>query len=285
MTWIRVEQSLRNHPKLRKAAKLLGLSEAEIVGRLMYLWWWAVDYAPDGDLSRYTVEDVELAADWGGEPGAFVEAFCNCGYGKGAGFLERDAEGRLKIHDWQDYAGKLIERRARNAERMRQVRATPVQRTDDAHPEHVQAVCKATDVRTYERNNERTNARTNVVGNDSPPDVTPSERAVLSHLQQITGYPFEYDRDLQLVRLLAVQFPKVDLVETARKWQVYKLDRPLEAKSNPRSQFRTWVRKEQEFMQKRGGKDARKAGAAAGGDKDWFGRFGPDRREEPGDVP
>jgi hypothetical protein len=120
MAWIESHQTLREHPKTAKAAKLLGVSIAETVGYLMFTWWWALDYAQDGDLTDYE-EDIEIAIGWQGDPGAFVEALANCGFGKGAGFLER-VDGKLTIHDWHDYAGKLVERRKMDAKRKRAAR-------------------------------------------------------------------------------------------------------------------------------------------------------------------
>lgn len=111
MAWIESHQSLRNHPKTKKAMRLLGVSAAELVGLLHFLWWWAEDYAQDGDLSDYDVADIEAAVGWEGEPGRFVQALLDCGFGGKAGFLERGADGQLLIHDWYDYAGKLIQRR------------------------------------------------------------------------------------------------------------------------------------------------------------------------------
>lgn len=51
---------------------------------------------------------------WIGEPGKFVEALVKSGY------LDTTEEGDIVIHDWYDYAGKLIEKRKEDAERKRQ---------------------------------------------------------------------------------------------------------------------------------------------------------------------
>jgi hypothetical protein len=80
-----------------------------------------------------------------------------------------------------------------------------------------------------------------------PADVTSEERATLGTLKAIENYPFIYLRDLAHIRTLAVDHPTVDLLEEAKRWRTYKLDNPLESQSNPRSQFRTWVRKSIEF--------------------------------------
>jgi hypothetical protein len=90
------------------------------VGHLHFLWWWALSYAQDGNLADFEDDDVAFAAGWEAEPNQFVAAL------QKAGFLD----GR-QIHDWLDYAGRLIEKRRENAERMRKARArsSHVQRT------------------------------------------------------------------------------------------------------------------------------------------------------------
>lgn len=84
--------------------------------------------------------------------------------------------------------------------------------------------------------------------NQPLPDATDTERAILHELKAVQGYPFDYERDLEFVRNLAVDFPAVDLLAEAKKWRTYKLDKPLAAKSNPRSQFRNWVAKAAEWQ-------------------------------------
>ena len=129
--WIESHQSLRNHPKVKKAARIAGINEFEMIGRLHCLWWWALDYAPDGDLTNYSDDDIEAAVDWTGQPGLFVRSMIECGFNGHGGLIDVTQESR-EIHDWFEYAGKLLERRAANADRMREARATHVQGTQRA---------------------------------------------------------------------------------------------------------------------------------------------------------
>lgn len=128
--WIESHQSVRNHPKVKKSARLAGINEFEMIGRLHCLWWWALDYAKDGDVTKYSIEDIEMAVDWNGTPGAFYSALINCGFSGHCGLLESNGQ-RVLIHDWHDYAGKLIERRTEDAERKRQARL----RMSDGNPQ------------------------------------------------------------------------------------------------------------------------------------------------------
>ena len=135
MAWIESHQSLMSHHKTRKAARLLGVKPVHLIGHLHALWWWALDYADDGDVTRFDAEDIADAAQWEDDAGELVEALTACGPGDAPGFLERTDDGRLVIHDWWDYAGKLVERRRADAERKRSSRhPESVQRTSSGHP-------------------------------------------------------------------------------------------------------------------------------------------------------
>jgi hypothetical protein len=126
--WIESHQSIRNHPKIKKAARLCGVNEFEMIGRLHCLWWWALDYAPDGDVTKYSADDIESAVDWNGKAGVFYAALIECGFNGHCGFLEM-IDSQITIHDWHEYGGRLLEKREANRERMREKRATHVQDT------------------------------------------------------------------------------------------------------------------------------------------------------------
>ena len=70
--------------------------------------------------------------------------------------------------------------------------------------------------------------------------ATPLEQSILDELASVNGYPYDESKDLPHIRKLAADFPQIDLLREAKAWATYKLDKPLDAKSNPRSQFRTW---------------------------------------------
>lgn len=134
MAWIESHQDLARHPKTTRLARLLGISLPQAIGHLHLLWWWALDFAPDGDLSGWDAADIAAAAHYDGDPEAFVDSLLGCGRDGQAGFLERLPDGRLVIHDWYEYAGKYAERRQQDAERKRRSR----RRTTDSNPSDVQ---------------------------------------------------------------------------------------------------------------------------------------------------
>jgi len=108
--WIKLYASAFTHPKTRRVAKRLGVSPAAVVGHMAALWSFTAEFAPDGDLSRFDDEEVELGAGWDGDDGAFVDA------AKVSGYLD-DEDGVLSVHDWSDYGGKLVAMRAADRKR------------------------------------------------------------------------------------------------------------------------------------------------------------------------
>ena len=58
------------HPKTKKLARLLGVSVPTVVGHLHGIWYWALDFAQDGDLHQYDPEEIADAALWREIPGS-----------------------------------------------------------------------------------------------------------------------------------------------------------------------------------------------------------------------
>ena len=114
MAWIKSEQALASHPKVHLLAKTLGISVPQVIGHLHLLWWWALDYADNGDLTRYK-DFIPNASQWDGDEKLYIDSLIEHGF--------IDVEGnKLLIHDWLDYTGALIETREKDAERKRLAR-------------------------------------------------------------------------------------------------------------------------------------------------------------------
>lgn len=122
MAWLPSHQELREHPKTRRLTVMLGVSRAQVIGHLHCLWWWALTYADDGDLTKFDSLDIALAAEWEGDPQTFVDALLACGGGGRNGFLELQGDDGLLLHDWDEYGGKYVEKRRREADRLREHR-------------------------------------------------------------------------------------------------------------------------------------------------------------------
>lgn len=112
MAWIESHQEVGRHPKTKKLARLLGVSLPAAVGHLHYLWWWALDFAQDGTLGKYDAADIADAMQWDGDADQLIDALLSAGY------IDNTGSG-LVIHDWAEYAGKLLERRAKDRARKR----------------------------------------------------------------------------------------------------------------------------------------------------------------------
>jgi len=125
MAWIEIHQSLPGHRKTLKAAARLHIDPAQMVGHMVTLWLWGLDNAPDGCIGGEPWM-IAHAAGWRGDPDAFVEALHESLFV----WVEGEPGHELwSITNWHEYAGKLIDRRAANVQRMRAARATNDART------------------------------------------------------------------------------------------------------------------------------------------------------------
>lgn len=183
MAWVESHQEIGSHPKTLKAAKKLGINAPQMVGHLHLLWHWALAYADDGDLSRWDDDDVALGAQWDGDSGEFVRALAN------VGFID-ESDGSRWLHDWMDYAGRLV----RERERKRAARSkTPD--TDPPPDDHASAERPQTD-----GGQEGDDPRAGTPPNPTPPNPTrpdqpnqppDGEDAAASNGQRSRDYLFE----------------------------------------------------------------------------------------------
>ncbi len=129
MAWMASQQELREHPMVARLARKLNITKAQAIGHLHMLWWWCLDFAPEGDLTDFEEGEIADAADWYdaynpqsevGATGAstFVQALLDCRW------LTK-VEGRLLVANWHERAGALMayrERQRRYRNRLREDR-------------------------------------------------------------------------------------------------------------------------------------------------------------------
>ncbi len=133
MAWLELHQTLPQNKKTLRLMSLLRIDTPQAVGHLCMLWLWAIDNAPEGDLKPFLDGEIAYIAGWKKKPSDFVEALM------ASGFLNAEKE----IHDWCNYAGKLIDKRKSDAERKKQTRQmsnghpTDIQRTSNGSPTEV----------------------------------------------------------------------------------------------------------------------------------------------------
>lgn len=107
-----------NHPKMIELADriegLIGVALAAsgvdpltvATGIMERLWHWCAEYAPRGDVGRFS--DSRIARDgcrWLGDPAALVKALVDCGW------LKSHETHRLVVHDWAQHCEELVHKR------------------------------------------------------------------------------------------------------------------------------------------------------------------------------
>lgn len=96
--------ALFEHVKLKKLCKALGIPKPHAVGHLEFLAHYVSQHNVTGDISNLSDDEIELAAEWTGEPGKFTAAAIGCR------FVDRDASG-TRLHDWPQWAPEWVKKR------------------------------------------------------------------------------------------------------------------------------------------------------------------------------
>ena len=129
MAWLESHQSLRYHPKKDHLAELLyngsvpnDAADFAAIGILHAVWYWALDFAQDGDLARFSDRQIAKGVGWHGDPHTLVQALT------AAGFLDEDRH----LHDWDEYGGKLLLKREQERERKAKWRSASTSAGQDA---------------------------------------------------------------------------------------------------------------------------------------------------------
>ena len=112
MAWLEIHQTLPAHRKTLAAADALDMHPAHFMGHIITFWLWALDNVPDGNLDEVSARMIARAAQWEGDPDTLLNTLIE------VGFIDQDDDG-LAIHDWYDYAGKLMEQRQKSVKDQR----------------------------------------------------------------------------------------------------------------------------------------------------------------------
>lgn len=225
MSWLKVQQSLINHPKIKRLGRTLGITRPHAVGLVVSLWSWALDYQEDGILTTWPCDDLADAAGWEGESSDFVDALVRAGGEGREGFLDRDAEG-LRIHDWKDkdHAGQFMEDRERFREANRERQKRHRERVRNAPVTRDTSVSNAPVTQSNGPRVEKSREEETRGGSAEPP--TPSEYAAapraarkssrLEGAKAKTTGPKVTPKSTRVIDLIQAAVPSVPLAFTPR---------------------------------------------------------------------
>jgi hypothetical protein len=98
-----------DHPKTLELAARLGVSKPTAIGHLELLWAFVGKLATQGNIGKYGDGAIARAAEWQGDPTAFVDGLLL------AGFLDECGTHRLVVHDWSEHCPSWVRAKAKRA--------------------------------------------------------------------------------------------------------------------------------------------------------------------------
>ena len=118
MAWFEAHETLARHPKTLKLARLLKTERRYAVGLLYDLFSWGLTAADkDGCLNGLDASDIASALD--APPGKKAQALVDALVA--SEFLDFQGDAYY-IHNWYDYAGKLMDKRESDRKRKEEMR-------------------------------------------------------------------------------------------------------------------------------------------------------------------
>lgn len=88
--------------KFKRLKRALDLPMWQAAGLLETLWSITSQNTPDGAIGRLANEDIAAAIEWSGDADALVDALVD------SGWVDRDDEFRLIVHDWSDHCSNYL---------------------------------------------------------------------------------------------------------------------------------------------------------------------------------
>jgi hypothetical protein len=123
--WVRVHANLAGKPVVTRAMEALGVNAHEAMGLLVQFWGAVSQYVQNGSVADQSDSQIERWGGWTRKRGKFA-AFIRASH--------LDSSGR--VNEWDEYAGKLEQRRATERDRLREKRSGVAQQP----PENVDGV-------------------------------------------------------------------------------------------------------------------------------------------------
>lgn len=128
-TWLPVEIGLAKHPKTRSLARLWSAHPYTVVGFLLELWGYCLEHQPNGDTGAIPDEDLNAMAApcLAASIGLMADVRESL---RRVGLVEKSG----RLHDWNEYAGRIIQKRAAERKRMQCLRKERSKRTPNGTP-------------------------------------------------------------------------------------------------------------------------------------------------------
>ena len=106
------------HPKFSALVKALSLKRFEAVGILESIWLLTANYADDGNLAKFTSEDIALFVEWDRDPDELIAALVKCRW------LDL-VDGSLHVHGWFDHMPTYLHERHKKRRQRAQLEPVP----------------------------------------------------------------------------------------------------------------------------------------------------------------
>jgi hypothetical protein len=107
-----MKRNTPRHPKVYEFMQALELpvrSRPLAVGYLELLWHFTAEFAPQGDIGRYSDDRIESALDWHGKRGKLIAALTT------SRWCDKSDRHRLVVHDWHEHADDSVRKRLARA--------------------------------------------------------------------------------------------------------------------------------------------------------------------------
>jgi hypothetical protein len=88
--------------KFQRLQRRLGETKRGLVGLLELLWHGTATQAPQGDIGKFSNEEIAILVDWEGDYDQLVDALVETGW------LDRCSKHRLVVHDWGQHAPNWV---------------------------------------------------------------------------------------------------------------------------------------------------------------------------------
>ncbi|MEW6234729.1 MAG: hypothetical protein AB1656_05020 [Candidatus Omnitrophota bacterium] len=97
-----------DHPKTKRLAKILGIQRCHAIGILEALWHFTAQHAIQGNVGRWSNEEIAEGVYWEGDSDTLLNALLK------SGFVDPHPTHRLIIHDWHDHADDSVRKTLKN---------------------------------------------------------------------------------------------------------------------------------------------------------------------------